>query len=187
MPNNGNGIYWYSHDSAGVHTVMLSSEHDLSPGSDQYSWLENDLKSIHETYTTSTTRPWILVESHRPMYHNEDIPQNTLVGIEMRREFEYLLQKYEVDLFLSGHYHSYLRTCSGLYQGKCGVKGPVHITVGTAGAALDSVELLKRSWVEYYGAEWGYGKITVHNETSLHFEFISDQDGAVKDEVWLIK
>ena len=187
MPNSGNGIYWYSHDSAYVHTIMISSEHDLSPGSDQHSWLETDLKSIHMTNTTSATRPWIVVETHRPMYHNEDIPHNTRVGIAMRHEIEDLLVKYEVDLFLSGHYHSYLRSCNGLYQGICGTKGPLHITIGTAGADLDAVELLRRPWVEYYSAEWGYGKITVHNESSLHFEFISDQDGAVRDETWLIK
>lgn len=36
---------------------------------------------------------------------------NTRVGKHLRREFEHLLSKYNVDVAINGHVHSYLRTC----------------------------------------------------------------------------
>jgi Purple acid Phosphatase, N-terminal domain/Calcineurin-like phosphoesterase len=69
MPNstNSNGVFWYSYNFANVHTTVISSEHDLSPGSAQYLWLEADLQSVNRTLT-----PWLIVESHRPLYESEN-------------------------------------------------------------------------------------------------------------------
>ena len=117
----------------------------------------------------------------------EDKPKDAIVGQHIREEFEELLQKYKVDLFLSGHYHAYFRSCKGLYKEKCNNGGLTHITVGTAGAELDDFPLLRRPWADYYVAEWGYGKITVANATALKFEFIADSTGKVKDSTWLRK
>ena len=182
MPNNGNGVFWYSYAFGNVYTIMLSSEHDLSRKSDQYKWLEAQLSSINRTLT-----PWVIVEAHRPMYNIEDMPANTKVGIGMRQEFETLLLKYNVDLFLSGHYHSYMRSCNGLYKSKCNNGGPTHITVGTAGAELDNVSLLRKKWVAKYIAQWGYGRVTSLSNYELLWEFVSDVDGSVKDQVLISK
>ncbi len=182
MPRNGNGVFWYSFNSGNVKTIMLSSEHDLSPQSKQHKWLENELSSTNRTKT-----PWVLVESHRPMYNNEDIPANTRVGIAMRKEFEHLLYQYNVDLFISGHYHSYMRSCAGLYRGVCNNGGPTHITVGTAGAELDDVPLLKTQWAEKYIAQWGYGRITSFSNNTLLWEFVSDNGDRIKDSVMISK
>ena len=48
--------------------VMLSTEHDYRPGSAQYKWLENDLKSVDRSKT-----PFVMVGGHRPMYCSEAI------------------------------------------------------------------------------------------------------------------
>lgn len=182
MPENGNGIFWYSYNLGNVHTIMLSSEHDLSPNSDQYKWFEADLSAVNRTLT-----PWVIVESHRPMYHIENVPRNTKVGIGMRNEFENLLFDYNVDLFLSGHYHSYFRSCAGLYQSKCNNGGPIHITVGTAGAALDDAPLLRRNWVDKFILQWGYGRITSLSDSELRWEFVSDIDDTVQDQILIQK
>mmetsp|Transcript_18585 Transcript_18585/g.22772 ORF Transcript_18585/g.22772 Transcript_18585/m.22772 type:complete len:764 (-) Transcript_18585:40-2331(-) len=182
MPANGNGVFWYSFNYGNVHTIMLSSEHDLSKHSEQYQWFENDLKSVNRTLI-----PWIIIETHRPMYNNEDIPKNTKVGVGMRNEFENLLYDYGVDLFLAGHYHSYMRSCSGLYKGQCKNGGPIHITIGTAGAALDRVPLLRSPWAEKYFVQWGYGRITVNDDSSLRWDFVADTDGEVKDTITISK
>ena len=42
---------------------MLSTEHDFSPNSTQYQWLEADLKKVDRRIT-----PWLVVSGHRPMY-----------------------------------------------------------------------------------------------------------------------
>lgn len=42
---------------------MMSTEHDFTPGSRQYTWLENDLKSVDREKT-----PWLIFSGHRAMY-----------------------------------------------------------------------------------------------------------------------
>lgn len=159
---------------------MISTEHDLTPHSKQYQWLLRDLSLLNRTLT-----PWVIIEAHRPMYMIEDNPSETLVGIELKENIESLLKTHNVDLFLSGHYHAYFRSCSGLYKNKCNNGGLTHITVGTAGAQLDSWPLLRRPWGAFYTADWGYGRITIVNATELYFEFVSDEDGSTRDSTWI--
>lgn len=187
MPANGNGVFWYSFDYASVHTIVLSSEHDLSSESRQYAWLLNDLANVNRTKT-----PWVIVESHRPFYEGEAIWAQNSVGIGMRFEAEDLLRDYEVDLVLAGHYHAYHRTCDGLYRSKCNNGGPIHITVGSAGAKLDTANLYRNSWsAKLISGEYGYGRITVANASALLFEFVKagheNETGAgdVHDAVWI--
>ena len=42
---------------------MISTEHDFSPGSPMYTWLENDLKIVDRKKT-----PWVIIAGHRAMY-----------------------------------------------------------------------------------------------------------------------
>ena len=108
-------------------------------------------------------------------------------------ELDHLMRDYEVDLVLSGHYHAYLRTCDGLYRNACHNGGPMHITIGTAGATMDSEDLYDNPWSEVYIKNTlGYGRLTVHNDTDLHFEFVQGaatpddpNAGKVLDDVWI--
>lgn len=68
MRLSSNGVFWYSYDFASVHTTVISSEHDLSPGSPQHAWLEQDFRSVNRSKT-----PWLVVESHRPLYEGEAV------------------------------------------------------------------------------------------------------------------
>jgi hypothetical protein len=166
-----------------VHTIMISSEHSLRKKSRQYQWLENDLQNIDRSIT-----PWIILESHRPMYMNDMIEKSVEIG--MRHEFEHLLIEYDVDLFLAGHFHAYHRTCGGLYKSKCNNGGPTHITVGTAGAKLYEGKPYFSEWSEVFLREWGYGKVTVYNSSCIHWSFIpshGENEGKVMDELWMTK
>ena len=193
MPNstNSNGVFWYSFDFANVHTIVVSSEHDLSPGSRQYQWLEADLKSVDRTKT-----PWLILELHRPMYEAEIDPINSMVSVQIRHRIEKLLKQYKVDMVLGGHYHSYMRACHGLYDSKCDNGGPLHITVGTSGAQLRHGHLYPTiHWTEkFIKGVFGYGRITVANASALHLEFVRagsnstcDDAGTVLDETWILK
>jgi Calcineurin-like phosphoesterase/Purple acid Phosphatase, N-terminal domain len=115
---SSNGVFWFSYRSGSVHTVVISSEHDLSPSSPQFEWLRADLASVNRSLT-----PWLIVETHRPLYEAETKWADNGVGIAFRFFFEDLLFQYQVDIVLSGHYHSYYRTCGGLYRGVCGNSG----------------------------------------------------------------
>jgi hypothetical protein len=181
--SGGNGVFWHSYNFASVHTIMLSSEHDLSANSKQYQWFLTDLKSVNRTIT-----PWVIVETHRPLYESELFPDQAKVGLWMRHEVEGLLYDYKVDLVLSGHYHSYQRSCAGLYKDKCNNGGPTHLTIGTAGAKHYAAILYPQHWTVTTLSNYGLGKITVHNSSALHFEFLANEyDGGVLDAVWLTK
>ena len=84
MPQSklSNGVFWYSYDFGNVHTVVISSEHDLSHGSPQFDFLLRDLKNVDRSVT-----PWVVLETHRPLYEGETGNQwmvNTRVGEAMR-------------------------------------------------------------------------------------------------------
>jgi len=187
--STSNGVFWYSHEFGSVHTTVLSSEHDLAPGSVQHVWLQDDLTRVNRTKT-----PWLIVELHRPLYEAEAEWDNNAVGIARRMEIEDLLFDNKVDVVLAGHYHAYHRSCDGLYRSRCRRGGPMHITVGSAGAHLDETGLYWNGWTEkFIQQEYGYGRITVKNATALHFEFVkagSENDttaGEVHDDVWIFR
>eukprot|EP00505_MAST-04D_sp_SCG-Rhode-Island_P005210 Stramenopile-MAST_4_protein_5210 len=62
-PDHDSDRFWYSFDISGlVHMVMIDTEVALGPGSDQYAFLESDLKAVNRTRT-----PWVVIMGHRPM------------------------------------------------------------------------------------------------------------------------
>lgn len=96
---------YYSFDYGQVHFVCLDSMiSSRQPGSPMLTWLEQDL--------ASTTRRWIIAYWHHPPYthgsHNSDFE---LELVEMRMNVLPILESYGVDLVLSGHSHSYERSC----------------------------------------------------------------------------
>lgn len=54
---------WWSYDVGLFHLVGMSTEHNFTVGSPQYTWLEADLRAVNRSVT-----PWILFSGHRPMY-----------------------------------------------------------------------------------------------------------------------
>jgi len=183
MPANGNALFWYSFDYGSVHNVQVSTEHDCSPGSDQYIWLVKDLESVDRNKT-----PWIILNGHRPMYNSEQYASDFKVSENMKKMYEDVLHKYKVDIAWWGHYHSYERTCP-VYQEECTAwgNGTTHITIGSAGASLDDVALYGKPWSLYFDDDWGIGLITVANKTALHWEYIRNKDQKVVDERWIYK
>merc|ERR1719494_801376 len=164
-----------------VHMIMMSTEHDYSPGSEQYKWLENDLKHVDRSIT-----PWVILGGHRPMYASQKLYGDFVVAAHMRELFEELLYKYRVDLAFWAHNHSYERTCK-VYKEKCVDDGIVHIVVGTAGAYLDTAGWYPKEWSVYRSYAWAYGRVTVANSTSLLYEWVTNDKKEVKDHVLLHK
>lgn len=194
MPGNGNGVFWYSYDFSAVKTIMLSSHHQLQPGSVQHSWLAAQLAAVDRDVT-----PWVVVELHRPMYNNEDYMADYDTGMRIRAGLEPLLLAHGVDLVLAGHYHAYLRS-SRIVNDTVpapGSPGIYHFTIGTAGALLDSAGVVApKEWRLHFEATYGYGRITVANSTHMLWEYIraSDSNASavtptpfVADSVWITK
>ncbi|TMW69458.1 hypothetical protein Poli38472_001614 [Pythium oligandrum] len=182
-PENGHGIYWYSFDYGGVHVIQMSSEHNWMRGSEQYKWIENDLKNVDRSKT-----PWVVLTAHRMMYTTqlgEDADLN--VSKYYRKEMEDLLWTYKVNLMLVGHQHSYERSCA-VRDGKCTKDdvGPVHIIVGSAGAGLETRGFSKDigEWSVAHVNDWGYLRVA-STPSEMKIQFVLNRNGVVYDEVTL--
>ncbi len=184
-PSNGLGVLWYSFDLGGVHFVLFSSEHDYSPGSAQYAWLQQDLLNVNRNAT-----PWLIVGMHRPMF-NSCVDGDWTIDQGMAALLEPLFLQAKVDLTLSGHYHLAQRTYSMKnYTVDPSGASPVHVTVGTGGATYhnESIRDDARAWTAFEDAEWGFGVVEAFNRSALRFTFRSNVDGGrVKDEHWIMR
>ena len=87
-----------------MHFTSMSTEHDYSPGSPQYMWLENDLKKANEK---RNERPFLFVLGHRPMYcSDKDEWNDHSPGAYFQKTIEPLFLKYKVDACKFSSFHS---------------------------------------------------------------------------------
>lgn len=178
MPNQDrdNAPFWYSYDYGSVHVTVISTEHDLSPGSTQYDWLHSDLKNVNRCRT-----PWLIVGLHRPMYVVYPHKDNRIVGEHIRDSIEHMFVKYEVDLTIAGHVHSYYRTCA-VADGECVGRdngGVIHLIIGTAGHKLSDIDGSEH-WCDRALAKFGFGRFAADDDTLL-YEFVASDGGDVLD------
>ena len=64
-PGPGPERYFYSYSHRNIRFVSISTEHDLSPGSEQYMWLEAELAAA-DTPAARARQPWLLLFGHKP-------------------------------------------------------------------------------------------------------------------------
>jgi hypothetical protein len=187
MPDNGKAIYWYSFDYGNVHMLVMSTEHDYTPSSEQYKWMEKDLQSVDRTRT-----PWLIVAGHRPLYTSENCSDDPsasdfYVSLEMQKAFEDLLYQYKVDIGLWGHQHSFEMTCP-VYRQQCVDDGIVHLVAGNAGASLEPGQFdmgNARTWSKFHWVNWGF--LTLETDTSGHLtvKLLSNEDNSIVTELHL--
>ncbi|KAG7560632.1 Purple acid phosphatase N-terminal [Arabidopsis thaliana x Arabidopsis arenosa] len=175
---------YYSFNVYGVHIIMLGSYTDFEPGSEQYQWLENNLKKIDRK-----TTPWVVAVVHAPWYNSNEAHQGEKESVKMKESMETLLYKARVDLVFAGHVHAYERF-SRVYQDKFDKCGPVYINIGDGG----NLEGLARKYKDpnpeislFREANFGHGQLVVENATHAHWEWQRNDDevSVQKDSVWL--
>jgi hypothetical protein len=175
----------YSFELGFAHYLIIDTEHNFTMGSSQYQFIETDLKAVNRSKT-----PWIIITGHRPQYIssvNEHEPAGDQpVARLLRKNLEPLYRKYNVDLAFWGHHHSYQKTCS-LYQEQCIQNGTTHVVVGAAGAGLSTnIQYPQPNIFEFVQCTYhGYGRMRV-SRNEIAFEFVSDEDGAVKHQ-WTLR
>eukprot|EP00299_Pterocystis_sp_00344_P016284 c8169_g1_i1.p2 GENE.c8169_g1_i1~~c8169_g1_i1.p2 ORF type:complete len:268 (-),score=59.97 c8169_g1_i1:39-842(-) len=228
MPSEASGgvlSMWYSYDYGPVHFVSLNTETDypgapeenkgdsgllaaghFAPDGEYLRWLEADLKAASEARGNRTAgyRNWIVAGGHRPY---GDIKGN---GVEE------MFQKYGVDLYISGHLHSYMRSAPSFKYSvdhKAMINrnhyhdatSPAYIVVGGAGCDEMTYVALTNEGVPE-GAEVinepvpfgtalddvstdkeAIGLLNVVNTTALHWVLLESSNGNVLDELWLTK
>ena len=113
LPNNER---WYSVRRNGIQFLVLDSCSGIETGSEQYQWLEEQLKN--------SAAPYIAAVFHHPPYstgpHGED-------EMNLRESIVPLFEQYGVDVVFNGHDHAYERSLKG---------GVYYIVAGGGGAPL---------------------------------------------------
>ena len=180
---NSNAVFWYAFGYGSVYIVQMSSEHDYTPGSAQYNWLEATLQTVDRK-----TYPWVVLTTHRPLYTSENYAGDYVVSEHMQDCLEDLFLSTQVNLVLAGHYHSYERTCA-VNKGVCVTGadfGTVHVIVGMAGMSLDTATYMKKDWSLFHDQVFGYSVLEA-NATTLALYYHHDANDEIADFVVLSK
>ena len=111
----------------------------------------------------------------------------------LQRDLEDLFSNAGVDLVIQGHQHAYARTCK-LYKGECyddemakgGIKAPVYVLAGNAGASFSHGQPKPLPhWCRSAAEDKnGYLRMTA-TRSELLMEAVSSEDGSVFDSVRL--
>lgn len=165
MPtNNPRGTErYYSFDWGPVHFVVLDSmctpnnaRGDLCDDDEQVAWVEQDLKA------NQGKNLWTIVMWHHPAYSST----SEKVSREMRDEVVPILEKYGVDLTLTGHAHNYERS-KPIRAGKVAQGGMTHVVAGFGGAKLKYFDsTTPPAWSQFrQNVDFGYLDIKVDGGT----------------------
>jgi hypothetical protein len=116
------GKGWYSYERDGWHVVVLNSEIDMSPATEQLAWLREDLRT-HPSRCT-------LAYMHRPRFSSGQHGDSERVKAAFR-----VLYDGGVDVLLGGHDHLYERFAPQDPDARAdSVRGIRQFVVGTGGA-----------------------------------------------------
>ena len=94
---------YYSYDLNNAHFVFIDPYIDYKPGSAQYQFIENDLK----TTSTNPKIDWRFVVESVPMYTS---PSKHPADSNIRDIYHPLFDKYNVDIVFNSDNHNYQRT-----------------------------------------------------------------------------
>jgi len=184
--NPTNSSFWYSFSYHAIHFISFSTVHPFNTTSDQYIWLEADLKAVN-----LITTPWIIAFGYSPIY-SSNLAYIPLDGIQ---DLEKLFAKHKVNLIFSSQVHAYERTYPvnnnitttvGVNNTYTNPKNPIYIVTGTGGAPLDNQWSINQpSWSAFRIAEYGFTSVNIENSTHINIQFTS-LTGTVLDSFWLI-
>eukprot|EP00940_MAST-03C_sp_MAST-3C-sp2_P000549 g549.t1 len=175
-----NCSWFYSFDYSHVHVVSISTEYiSREPGSDQYAFLESDLRAVNRSVT-----PFVVMIGHRPLYcSSNDYYDCNMWGPRARESLEPLLSRYGVDLYICGHVHSYERTFPVL-NGTRVANGTIHVMVGGAGAGLSHAWSHERpAWSASRVIDYAVGVVDIPDARTLTWKLMSTtrDDGEALD------
>lgn len=129
-PTGAKGLT-YSFDYGPVHFVSLDNVEmqDRNALNSQREWLKQDLKA--------TKNLWKIVFVHKPFYYNKTKRDNNY----LKKAYEEIFDKFNVDLVLNGHDHVVARTNK--------INGPVYYVTGRSGTKFyDDVK--KMTWDKFF-------------------------------------
>jgi hypothetical protein len=109
---------YYSFDINNVHVVVIDPYIDYNTTSEQYQFIENDLK----TASNNPNIDWIFAIESTPMYTS---PSKHPSDSTIRDTYHPLFDKYNVDLVFSSDNHNYQRTFPLKYNSNADSSNPI--------------------------------------------------------------
>ncbi len=176
----------YSFDSNGIHFLAMDSESNYTERSNQYKFVQNDLKNA----SLNPNIKWKVVFLHSPMYAScsAHCPE---YGIKDR--YHPLLDQYNVDLVLQGHNHNYQRTYPLKFNAThpdnpiitaaerdnyTNPEGQVYVVVGTGGREGHGlVPIVPEYLVTQFTNTTGYLDVSLLNNDTMKGVYYSDEGG----------
>ena len=201
LESNGVKNMWYSFDFHNIHFISISTETDFdgSPtnpdtffggGSgghfgNQIEWLINDLEKANKNRNKT---PWIIVYGHRPMYDKNIFDWPFLTKYNIRKVFEPIFIKYNINIYFAGHIHAYERNYP-IIDGEIDLQnGIYHIVCGSPGnqEKIDKGSLYNNKYTAFYNYnDYGFGELIIHNNSVLEWNFYTSKNGYVNDNVFI--
>ena len=165
-PTGGSGKGYYSYDVGKWHVVAINTECTridgavgCAVGSPQEKWLKADL-AAHPTACT-------LVYGHRPRWAS-----NSFASADIAPLISDMVAAH-VDLYLTGHAHSYERFNPQDANGAAKATGLTQLTVGTGGAFYTGTGTIAANSVKHQTQLYGVEKLVLHS-TSWDYSFMPE-------------
>ena len=181
------GPFFYSWESGNAHFISLNSYMPFNDTSDQYKWLEADLKSIDRERT-----PWVFAGTHAPWYNSNKHHQNEPEEWGMKDAMEPLFHKHQVDVLFCGHVHAYERS-HPVYNGTVTPGAMLEINIGDGGnrEVLEEDDWLptQPAWSAFRHNGFGHGIMQTLNSTHAVWTWhrIHTPEKVVSDTVTIVK
>uniref|UniRef100_A0ACD5Y7S0 Uncharacterized protein n=1 Tax=Avena sativa TaxID=4498 RepID=A0ACD5Y7S0_AVESA len=169
---------WYSTDYGMFRFCVADSEQDWREGTEQYKFIEHCLATVDRA-----KQPWLVFIAHRVLGYSSGFSygyNGAFAEPMARQSLEKLWRRHRVDVAFYGHVHQYERTCP-VYEEKCVKEGTVHVVVGGGGSHLTNFTTEVPPWSVYRDMDYGFGKLTASDDTTLKFEYRRSSDGLVYD------
>ena len=189
---------YYSFDINNVHVLTMATEEEYKPNSDQYYYVEDDLRKA----ANNPDIKWIVVTMHNPFFSSpsECNASNCEGDEDYRESFQPLFDKFGVDLVLQGHVHNYQRSLPLIFNqadsskpsttsiSKTDYKNPngvIYAVVGTGGVNLHG--LSEKAPYMAYQQDSKFGILHLQfSESKLDAKFVSN-DGTTLDHFSIAK
>jgi acid phosphatase type 7 len=174
---------YYTFTYGNIQFFMMDSNRDMSPGSEQYKWLE-------EQFAKSTST-WKFVAHHHPTYTSDEDDYGDMFkgpskfGDSNVRDILPLYEENGVDAVWFGHLHSYERTWPIRNNRVDKKNGVMHIQTGGAGGNFEEVGPTRPFFSFSNLREHHYCVVRIHGN---HMDFsMLDVDGYLRDHFVLEK
>lgn len=195
LPTVNGNEFWYSWNYGPIHHLAFDADQPYSPGSPQYEFMVNDLKSVDRTVT-----PWVVAYNHYPFICSNYFwcPDST----NLRNTFHPIFNDpaTKVDIYLAGHVHA-AELVYPNYNGTVtqynftDITNTLEIMVGFPG----DIEVCCNTWYNpqpdysYWregdgytsNTTFGFTQLTIQNLTHAHVEIWSSLQQTVIKDLWV--